>query len=104
MNMIEMGKFLTAVALIDNRRPTEEACLAWLAVLGEDITLDEAHEAHRAFRREEPGTYLEPGHIYRRVHEKRREARSWDRGIARPPAPPGKTYAVDVIEFGELEQ
>jgi hypothetical protein len=97
VNKQEVGKLLTVVALVDNREINLAVVDVWHDLLS-DLAVDEANEALRKFRRENPGVYLEPGHIYQIAQKARAAAASSDGGILRPPAPFGKRYAVDAIE------
>lgn len=102
MNLEQTAKLLTVVAVIDSRTVTDQAVEVWHEVLA-NITLDDAHLALSEFRKTKPGVYLEPGHLYQIARNARLAAQISDRGIARPPAPDGKRYAVDAIEQNGLE-
>lgn len=65
-----MARLLGAVAAVDNRKPSEAMVAGWMHVIGE-LELDECFRALGQFRREQPGTYLEPGHLYQLVMAER---------------------------------
>ncbi|MEX1078902.1 MAG: hypothetical protein WED09_07325 [Homoserinimonas sp.] len=58
----EMALLLAKVQLGDNRHVDGLVLDYWLDTIG-DLELDVALEALKKFRRERPGTYLEPGHL-----------------------------------------
>lgn len=62
MNKQEMAMLLTKVQLGDNRHVDALVLELWLDTIG-DLGFNDAIDALRRFRRERPGTYLEPGHL-----------------------------------------
>lgn len=98
MDRLEAKKLLIEASAIDNRVVSDLAVVAWQEALA-GISYLQAREALIEHRRTST-EYLQPAHI---IALARKLVRRADNGIARPPAPVGKTYAVDVIEYGELE-
>ena len=100
MNKTDVAKLLTIASAVDNRRITEAAVNVWHDLIGH-LDAEVAFEALRSFRRTQPGVYLEPGHILAEIR-KAKDAQ----GVSYHPAPPpGKRYAVDVMnDYRELQQ
>ncbi|GAA0960279.1 hypothetical protein [Frigoribacterium faeni] len=95
MNHMETEALLIQVAAIDSRTVSDLTVAAWQAVLA-DMSYADAEQAHIAHRRNNPGIYLEPGHL---IQQKciARQRHQEIHGVH--PAPPaGKRWAVDVIE------
>jgi len=101
MDKREAEKLMILASAIDSRKITDAAVTVWQMVLA-DVNYSDAEVAYINHRRNEPGVYLEPGHILQQIkmaHEKRRELY----GI-HPKAPEGKQWAVDVMDsMKELE-
>jgi hypothetical protein len=72
VNRAELIDILTAVQVVDHRTVGEGDILMWGAILG-DLSKDDALQAVIAHRREEPGVWLEPGHIHKRVRAIRQD-------------------------------
>lgn len=66
----DMARLLGAVAAVDQRIVTDAMVAGWMHAIG-DLGFDECFRALGVFRREHPGTYLEPGHIYQLVMAER---------------------------------
>ena len=94
----ETKLLLAEASAVDNRVVSDIAVAAWCDILC-DIRFEAARVALREHRRTST-EYLQPAHILALA---KKHVQRTDRGLARPPAPPGKRYAVDVIEYGELE-
>lgn len=62
MNNAETAELLREVAILDNRKVSQELIDQWQGILGH-IPLDIAREAHKLARKDERVTYLEPRHI-----------------------------------------
>lgn len=62
MNRRETATLLAKVQLGDNRVVDALVIEYWHDTIG-DLEFDDAMAALRSFRRERPGTYLEPGHL-----------------------------------------
>lgn len=62
MNFRETAQLLVKVQLGDNRTVDEATIVYWAETIG-DLSYEQADGALRRFRRERPGTYLEPGHL-----------------------------------------
>lgn len=58
----EMAVLLAKVQLGDNRHVDGLVLDYWMDTIG-DLDIEAALDALRRFRRERPGTYLEPGHL-----------------------------------------
>lgn len=58
----EMAVLLAKVQLGDNRHVDGLVLEYWMDTIG-DLDVETALQALRRFRRERPGTYLEPGHL-----------------------------------------
>jgi hypothetical protein len=63
---------LTIVAVADKRTIGEADVVLWEKLLGH-LDKDDCTDAIMAFRGEQPGVWLEPGHILQRVKAKRRD-------------------------------
>ena len=63
MNRTETAELLREVAILDNRKVSQDLIDQWQGILGH-IPLDIAREAHRLARKDERVTYLEPRHIF----------------------------------------
>lgn len=57
---------LAKIQLVDNREVTELVVIDWMDYIG-DLHFADAIAAVVRFRREQPGVYLEPGHIVQLV-------------------------------------
>lgn len=66
MNRNHVIDVLTAVAAANRRTVGEGDVDVWQAVIG-DLPKDDALQAVRDHLREQPGVWLEPGHVYQRV-------------------------------------
>lgn len=88
MNRAEAAAIYAKASLIDHRRADDPqaaaaAVLAWHEILA-DLTFEDANRALIQFRREQPGVYLEPGHLvqisapWRRDRARRQRAASVD--------------------------
>ena len=95
MDKRETEQLLIQASAIDSRRVVEPAVIAWQAILS-DITYADAQRALVQHRRDQPGVYLEPGHIVQQVRIARQRHREVH-GI-HPPPPPGQRWAVQAIE------
>lgn len=90
MNRNDVIDVLTAVAAADRRTVGEADVDIWLSVLV-DLPLDSALEAVRDHLREQPDTWMQPGHVYQRAR-RLRAVRAQEsvigeiRAIERPPA------------------
>lgn len=62
MTIEETAVLLAKIQLGDNRQVDELTIVYWHETIG-DLTLEQALTALKRFRRERPGTYLEPGHL-----------------------------------------
>ena len=62
MNNAETAELLREVAILDNRKVSQDLIDQWQSILGH-IPLDIAREAHKLARKDERVTYLEPRHI-----------------------------------------
>lgn len=100
VNLREAKLLLTEASAIDNRVVSDIAVKAWAAAL-DGITYEEASAALNEHRKAST-EYVQPAHIVKLVKADRR-ARTWDAANSRPFPPPGKRYAVDVIESLDLE-
>lgn len=95
MDQKEAFKLLIRASTIDNRKVTQLAASVWSETLP-GMPYDEAADLLDEFRREQPGTYLEPGHLRQQKIIRNSRARE-ERGYH--PAPPaGQRWAVDAIE------
>ncbi len=94
----QMVEFLVVAASVDPIRVDEITVGAWYEALGH-LDYGVARAALKLHRQvsTEP---VKPAHI---IALAKKQRSSTDRGIARPPAPEGRRYAVDVIEMGVLE-
>ncbi len=72
MNRNEIIDILTAVQIGDHRTIGQGDIDFWAAIIGE-VPKDDAMKAVIDHRREQPGVWLEPGHIYQRVRAIRRD-------------------------------
>lgn len=93
----QTAELLVFASAVDPIRQDELTLEAWHEVIGHL-----SYEAARAALREHRATsadVVKPAHILALA---KKHVQRTDRGLARPPAPPGKVYAVDVIEYGEL--
>jgi len=63
MTIDEMAQVLAKVQLIDNREVSRLVLIEWQDEIGDLLTMKQAMDAVRRFRRERPGVYLEPGHL-----------------------------------------
>jgi hypothetical protein len=72
MNRAELIDILNAVQVGDHRSIGQVDVDFWAAVIG-DLPKDDALRAVIDHRREEPGVWLEPGHIYQRVRAIRQD-------------------------------
>lgn len=72
MNRNDVIDVLTAVAASDNRTVGDTDVDVWQAIIG-DLPRDPAIQAVLDHRREQPGIWIEPGHVYQRVKTARRE-------------------------------
>jgi hypothetical protein len=66
MNRDDVIDVLTAVAAADRRTVGHADVDVWQAVIG-DLPKDPALQAVRDHLREQPGVWLEPGHVYQRA-------------------------------------
>ena len=66
MNRNDVIDVLTAVAAANRRTVGEGDVDVWQAVIG-DLPKDDALQAVRDHLREQPGVWLEPGHVYQRA-------------------------------------
>jgi|GEM_PF-2679158 len=99
MNQQDAFKLLARASAIDNRKVTDLAAAVWSDTLL-DMPYEEASGLMDEFRRENPDTYLAPGHL---VKQKRiRIARNRELNGPHPAPPPGKRWAADVIETDPL--
>ncbi len=62
MNRLETAQLLKEIAVIDNRKVTEELIDGWHAII-KHVPFDIGQEAHKLARRNPSVTYLEPKHI-----------------------------------------
>lgn len=62
MNRLETAQLLKEIAVIDNRKVTEELIDGWHAII-KHIPFEIGQESHRLARRNPSVTYLEPKHI-----------------------------------------
>lgn len=86
MNIQQAAAVLAKAAAVDNRDVGEANVMAWHEVIG-DIDYRDALDAVTRHRTENPGVYLEPGHI-RRLAKLIRDERS--KGQATRALPPGR--------------
>lgn len=83
MNQTEVGKILTYVSAVDNRKLTKEAVLAWHQIIG-DFVFEDAMEAVVRHFKESSG-WLMPVHVVdgvKRIHYERSRIRWADRQLA----------------------
>lgn len=66
MNRDDVIDVLTLIAAVDHRTVGEADVTAWGVIIGE-LPREFAIKAVTDHRREEPGTWLEPGHVYQRA-------------------------------------
>lgn len=88
MNHDELVDLLTAVAVYDRRQVGRADITAWTPVVG-DLDLEDCLTAVVAFRRDQPGVWLEPGHIRQLVKAAHRDRALRDSTRAALEAPPG---------------
>jgi hypothetical protein len=62
MNRLETAQLLKEIAVIDNRKVTEELIDGWHAII-KHVPFDIGQESHKLARRNPSVTYLEPKHI-----------------------------------------
>lgn len=91
---------MVRASAIDSRTVTDLMAAAWQQVLA-DVPYDAGVQALIEHRRNSPGAYLEPGHIVQGIRQARERHRELH-GI-HPSPPPGKRWAVDVIESMPLD-
>ena len=72
MNRNDLIDILTVIQVIDHRTIGEADIIAWGDLIGE-LPKDLALQAVRDHRREQPGVWLEPGHIVARVRAIRQD-------------------------------
>ena len=72
MNRNDILDVLTLIAAYDHRTVGEADVIAWKETIGE-LPREPALKAVTEFRREQPGEWLEAGHIYQRVRAKIRD-------------------------------
>ena len=95
MDLQETEQLLIRASAVDSRQIEDEIVAAWQEILA-DVSYDKAVRGLIAHRRNHPGVYLEPGHVLQGMREERRQ-REETTGL-HPAPPPGKRWAVDVIE------
>lgn len=95
MNQQDAFKLLARASAVDNRKVTDLAAAVWADTLPE-MDYDEAKGLMDEFRRENPDTYLAPGHLVKQ--KKIRVAREREIRGPHPAPPPGQRWAVDAIE------
>lgn len=66
MNRAEAARLLVRVSAVDRREVTDLMVVAWEEVLAE-VPYEAAVDALVAHRREEPGVWVEPGHLAQRA-------------------------------------
>ncbi|MEG8035046.1 hypothetical protein QP157_06830 [Sphingomonas sp. LR61] len=64
MDQQEAFRLLGRASAVDNRKVTQLAAIVWSDTLP-DMSYDEAADLMNEFRRDNPGVYLEPGHLQR---------------------------------------
>lgn len=89
----QLVRLLTLASAVDPIRIDEVAVDAWLDVVGH-VDYEVAHEALREHRKTSTEPF-KPAHV---IAFAKGKVQRWDNGIARPPAPPGKKYAMDIID------
>ncbi|WP_131806222.1 hypothetical protein [Mycolicibacterium conceptionense] len=72
MTRDEVVDVLTVVAAADRRTVGDADVDVWHAVL-DDLPVELAFEAVRDHLREQPDTWIQPGHVYQRIRKLRRE-------------------------------
>jgi hypothetical protein len=72
VNRNDVIDVLTAVAAGDRRTVGDADVDVWQAIIGE-LTKDFALQAVRDHMRDQPGVWLEPGHVYQRARAIRRD-------------------------------
>lgn len=72
MDIEDVIDLLTIVAVGDKRTVGQSDAIQWHRIIGH-LNRDECTEAIEAHRREQPGVWLEPGHILGRVKAKQRD-------------------------------
>jgi len=95
MDLRETHALLVRASAIDSRTVSEPMVAAWQEVLA-DTSYQDGVRALTEHRRTQPGVYLEPGHLVQQVRVARHKRRELHGG--HPAPPPGKRWAVDVIE------
>jgi hypothetical protein len=93
---------LTAVAVVDRRTVGESDIHLWHEILG-DIPKDLALQAVIDHRREQPGVWLEPGHIVAGVRAIRRD-RAMRQPLELPPRPleVGEGYVAAMLAVAKI--
>lgn len=95
MDQQEAFRLLGRASAVDNRKVSQLAAIVWAETLP-DMSYDEAAGLMNEFRRDNPGVYLEPGHLQRQ--KRIRLARTREARGPHPLPPPGQQWAVDAIE------
>jgi hypothetical protein len=90
MRKSEVAALLAIAAGVDNREPSRAATEAWLMVL-ELYDFENCRAAVAQFRREQPGVWLEPGHLCQIIDQWERE---WS---GQGPMPVGGQYRADQL-------
>jgi hypothetical protein len=98
MDSRETEMLLVRASAIDHRAVNDMIVVAWQEVLA-DVSYQDGVLALVEHRRSQPGVYLEPGHLVQALRVARQRHRELN-GI-HPPPPPGKRWAVQVIEDSE---
>ncbi|OBB10700.1 hypothetical protein A5731_22775 [Mycolicibacterium conceptionense] len=93
MTYDEVIDLLTAVAAVDRRTVGEADVHTWFDLLA-DVAYPDAIQAHREFRRERPGVWLEPGHILEGVRSIRRYRQPASERVSKPLPEPGAGYVA----------
>ena len=100
MDLRETHELLILASAIDHRTVDDGIVSVWQQILA-DTQYKPALQALTDHRRNSPGVYLEPGHIVQGIRQARERHREMH-GI-HPAPPPGKRWAVDVIESMPLD-
>jgi len=95
MDQQEAFRLLGRASAVDNRKVTQLAAIVWAETLP-NMSYDEAADLMNEFRRDNPGVYLEPGHLQRQ--KRIRLARTREARGPHPLPPAGQRWAVDAIE------
>jgi hypothetical protein len=101
MNTQEVAQVLVKVQQGDSRKTDRTVLVYWEEVIGH-LRLDDALQGVLMHRQEQPGVWLEPGHVVRNA-ARAREARQRAERMARPAIEP-QSITLDRAEFERITQ